>query len=207
MIISFEGPDGSGKSTQAEILYNTLEKRGLKVKLFHFPRYESPIGSLIGNVLQDEFINVDFTALQMLYASDQTDFAYELNKLLSEGYIVILDRYDLSTIAYYIAKTNCSIEDGIATVTNWQSNIKTPDITFIFDSKHSISDRREEETLDKFEKDEMIMNNINKVYLTLYEYFTTRNCKRFRESYILDASLSIDELSKIILELVIKKGE
>lgn len=203
MIISFEGPDGSGKSTQAEILYYTLENLGLKVKLFHFPRYESPIGSLIGNVLQNEAVNIDFTALQMLYAADQTDFSCELNKLISQGYIIILDRYDLSTIAYYIAKTNCSIENGISTVTNWQKNIKTPDTTFIFDSKHSISDRREEETLDKFEKDETIMNNVNNVYLELYEYFKTNNNSRSRKYYILDASLSIEELSKIILGLII----
>ena len=74
MIISFEGPDGSGKSTQAEILYNTLKKLGLKVKLFHFPRYESPIGSLIGNVLQNEAVNIDFTFVLYSSSSNCTTF-------------------------------------------------------------------------------------------------------------------------------------
>ena len=195
MIISFEGPDGSGKSTQAEILYNKLKDLGLKVKLFHFPRYESPIGKLIGNVLQDEAVNVDFTALQMLYAADQTDFKNELDELLKDGYTIILDRYNLSTVAYYIAKTNCSIKYGINTVGDWQKNIKSPDVTFIFDSKQKITERREEDTLDKFEKDNSIMNNINSVYLSLYNHLKDNDDVSY---YLLDASLSIEKLSKII---------
>lgn len=195
MIITFEGPDGSGKSTQSQILYDALKMKGLKVKLLHFPRYESPIGKLIGNVLQDDNVSINFSAMQMLYAADQVDFSDELNKLLSEGYIVILDRYDLSTTAYYIAKTKCSIDEGISIVSDWQKNIITPDITFIFDAKHSISDRREEDTLDKFERDKALMNSINNVYLSLYEKLKGSNDRKY---YLLDAGLSIEEISKNI---------
>lgn len=188
MIITFEGPDSAGKSTQANILYEKLKKKGLKVKLFHFPRYESPIGEFIGKVLQNDDMEVDFTALQMLYVADQLDFSVEAKKLLEDGYILILDRYDLSTIAYYIAKTKCDINKSIRIVKSWQKFILKPDITFIFDAKHRISDRRKLETLDKIEKDKSIMDHINNIYQSL-RYIDDR------EIYSIDASLSIENIA------------
>lgn len=210
MIISFEGPDSSGKSTQAELLKNTLIKLGLKVKLFHFPRYESPIGDLIGKAIQDKAVNINFTALQMLYAADQTDFSFQVDKLINDGYIIILDRFDLSTTAYYIAKKKCTIEDGVTTIENFQKFIKTPDVTFIFDYKHSISNRREENTLDKIENDTSITSIINDVYVQLYEYLKQYSVycshKKVRDCYLIDASNSIDGISKDILNIIIEGG-
>lgn len=193
MIISLEGPDSSGKSTQAEILYNNMIKKGLKVKLFHFPRYESPIGSLIGKILKGHY-DVPFDSLQKLYVADQKDFELELLNLISNGYIIILDRYDLSTMAYYIAKKNVDLVEGIKTVARWQGDLVRPDVSFIFNIENALS-RRDESTFDLFENDKKLMSNINKVYLDISDILSIHSKRKFK---IINANLTKEEISSII---------
>lgn len=197
MVISFEGPDSSGKSTQAKILYDNLIRIGLKVKLFHFPRYESPIGNLIGKALQGE-CKISFDAMQMLYAADQKDFNEELKDLIDKGYTVILDRYDLSTIAYYVAKKNINMVVGKVIVSHWQRDFIIPDITFVLHLENALS-RRDEDTLDVFEKDEELMKNINKVYLKLANYLHNKDDRRVQ---VINASLTKEKISSIIGEVL-----
>lgn len=193
MIISLEGPDSSGKSTQAEILYNNLTNKGLKAKLFHFPRYESPIGSLIGKVLKGEY-EMSFESLQKLYVADQIDFEKELDELIFDGYTVILDRYDLSTIAYYTAKKNIDVTTGIKTVTNWQGNLIRPNVTFVFSIENSLS-RREESTFDILENDKTLTSNINLTYLKISYILSKNSTRKFK---IINANLTKEEISSII---------
>lgn len=193
MIISLEGPDSSGKSTQAEVLFNNMANKGLKVKLFHFPRYKSPIGILIGKVLEGKY-KIPFDSLQKLYVADQKDFNGELKELISEGYIVILDRYDLSTIAYYTAKKNIDSVTGIDTVTSWQGEFLRPDVTFVFNIENSL-DRRDNSTFDILEKDKVITDNINRIYLEITEILEKNSTRKFK---IIDANLTKEEISSII---------
>lgn len=193
MIISFEGPDSSGKSTQAKILYNNMIKKGLKVKLFHFPRYESPIGSFIGKVLKGKY-KISFDSLQRLYVADQRDFNEELCKLISEGYVVILDRYDLSTMAYYTANKNIEPLMGIKTIINWQKNFIRPDVTFVFNINDALK-RRDKSTFDIIENNETLMSNINKVYLDISNILSKNSKRKFQ---VIDASLTKEKISSII---------
>ena len=197
MIISFEGSDSSGKSTQAKILYDNMTKMGLKVKLFHFPRYESPIGNLIGKVLQGKH-KISFDSLQMLYAADQKDFNEELNILIAKGYTILLDRYDLSTIAYYTAKKNIDLSTGIKTVTNWQKDFIKPDITFVFNIKNAL-ERRDKSTFDILERDENLMKKINQVYLDLKFVLSNMTDRKFK---VIDASLTKEEISSTIGDII-----
>ena len=51
MIIAIEGGDQAGKLTQSNLLEKALKKQKIKVKLFHFPDYETPIGKEIRKYL------------------------------------------------------------------------------------------------------------------------------------------------------------
>lgn len=103
-----EGVDGSGKSTQIKMLQDFFTKMGYRNEYLHFPRTDEPyFGELIARFLRGEFgsLNeVDPYLVAMLYAGDRKDASDTLRKWLSDGKIVLLDRYTYSNIAYQCAK-------------------------------------------------------------------------------------------------------
>lgn len=196
MFISFEGKDGSGKSTHAKVLADYLESKGKKVKLIHFPRYERTIGKLIGYILQGREEMPEFTSFQMLYVADQLDFQKELKQLLSEGYYVIADRYDMSTIAYHASKFG-SLVNSYDLFRNIQQSFKFPDITYVFIHHEDLDVRRKDinKAKDEIEKSDAIMNKINNIYLDLsnmLEIYEHRNI-----CYI-DGNMSFEINSEIV---------
>jgi dTMP kinase len=103
-----EGVDGAGKSTQLKLLRDFFSKKGYSCEYMHFPRTEAPyFGELIARFLRGEFgsLNeVDPYIVAMLYAGDRKDASEIISKWLSEGKVVLLDRYTYSNIAYQCAK-------------------------------------------------------------------------------------------------------
>jgi dTMP kinase len=103
-----EGVDGAGKSTQIKLLNDYFSKKGYNCEYMHFPRTEAPFfGELIARFLRGEFgslNDVDPYLVAMLYAGDRKDASIIINNWLSEGKIVLLDRYTYSNIAYQCAK-------------------------------------------------------------------------------------------------------
>lgn len=147
--ILIEGIDTAGKSTQAKLLAEKLRLDGYKVKIVHFPMYEEPIGELINRFLNGE-VDIDIKAVQFLYVADQMNARNQIENFLEEGYIVISDRYDLSTCVYY-----GSVADGIDgfnyMYNNVQSRLLRPDLTFVIDIPvNEISKRKS--NLDVFER-------------------------------------------------------
>jgi len=148
--IVFEGLDGSGKSTQAELLLSYLKKKGKKAHLTSEPtRY------LIGGLIKS-FVTHDWKStpecLQLLFAADR---AHHLNKeiipLLKKGVIVISDRYFLSSLAFGALE----VKDG-----DWLFDINKkfilPDLTIILKVKPKTCVQRmakEKFSLTLFEKE------------------------------------------------------
>jgi dTMP kinase len=106
--IVIEGLDGSGKSTQIQLLQQHIEKQGLKYKYLHFPRTCSPIyGELVARFLRGELGDNDKVnpyLVALIYAGDRNDAKPLITQWLSEGYFIILDRYVHSNIAFQCAK-------------------------------------------------------------------------------------------------------
>ena len=103
-----EGVDGAGKSTQTRLLRDYLSRIGYNCEYMHFPRTDAPyFGELITRFLRGEFgslNDVDPYLVSMLYAGDRKDASTIISNWLSEGKIVLLDRYTYSNIAYQCAK-------------------------------------------------------------------------------------------------------
>jgi len=101
MFIIFEGPDGSGQSTQAKLLKKYLEEeKKLAVVLTKEPINKPPLGNLIRRILKKE-ISVQPLTLQLLFCADRNEHLNTVIKpaLKKRGWI-ISDRYFYSTIAY-----------------------------------------------------------------------------------------------------------
>jgi dTMP kinase len=103
-----EGVDGAGKSTQIKLLRDFFDRKGYSCEYMHFPRTDTPyFGELIARFLRGEFgsLNeVDPYLVAMLYAGDRKDASSLISNWLSQGKIVLLDRYTYSNIAYQCAK-------------------------------------------------------------------------------------------------------
>jgi dTMP kinase len=96
-LIVIDGSDGVGKATQTKLLVEHLKKEGKKVVTLDFPRYEHNFfGKFIGACLRGdhgEFVKVDPYICSVLYAADRHESKQVIDKALSEGSIVVLDRY------------------------------------------------------------------------------------------------------------------
>lgn len=101
LIFCIEGIDCIGKSTLSKKLKNVMTNS--KVKVIHFPRYDTEIGGKIKELLHSTKCTED-DKLQYYYLSDQMNFTEEYNNGEYNDYdILILDRFFLSTSAYSIA--------------------------------------------------------------------------------------------------------
>ncbi len=106
-LIVFEGTDGSGKATQAKLLFEKLQHKGFVSELVSFPRYSERLGALVGQYLAGDFgskesLSPEFVA--MLYALDRLDFKKELERKLEMGVMVVCDRFSASNFAFQGAK-------------------------------------------------------------------------------------------------------
>ncbi|MFA5880758.1 MAG: dTMP kinase [Eubacteriales bacterium] len=101
IFITFEGPDGSGKTTQMEMLGERLESLGRDVVYTR-----EPGGTGIGEDIRDILLDSSNTAMvhrteALLYAAGRAQHVDELIKpALGQGKIVLCDRFIDSTIAY-----------------------------------------------------------------------------------------------------------
>lgn len=101
MFITFEGPDGSGKSTQITLLVDYLREQGCRVFQTREPG-GTPIGDQIRSVVHDlknEGMH-PHTEILLYCASRAQLVAQEIRPRLDQGEIVICDRYADSTLAY-----------------------------------------------------------------------------------------------------------
>ncbi len=106
-LIAIEGIDGSGKRTQVELLARALIAGGHAVYSTGFPQYDSWFGKMVG-----QFLNGDFGALEtvdphfsaLLYAGDRFEAKPGLEAALTQGKIVLVDRYIGSNLAHQTAR-------------------------------------------------------------------------------------------------------
>jgi dTMP kinase len=105
--IVLEGIDGSGKSTQLEMLARAFEHRSMVFSRISFPNYEGFFGKLVARFLNGEFgslgaVDPHFSAL--LYAGDRLESKASLAGALATGKTVLADRYIGSNLAHQGAR-------------------------------------------------------------------------------------------------------
>ena len=103
-----EGLDGSGKSTQIELLQDYLSDRDLPYRYLHFPRMDGSLyGDLIARYLRGDLgplNSVHPYLVALIFAGDRYEAKELLNGWLSDDLTVVTDRYVISNIAFQCAK-------------------------------------------------------------------------------------------------------
>ena len=196
MFITFEGIEGSGKSTQIELLQASLKQEGHSVKVLR-----EPGTTQLGEKIRDIFLEktnekVDpITEAFLLYASRKHLDQNFLQKHLKNQSIVIADRYSDATVAYQCFGKGLS-EDFVKYI-HEKSDLLSPNLTFYLDitaeaSKARIDDRE----LDRMECEPLdFFNRVRSGYLEIAESNPDR-------VIILDAELSVEDLQDKIFNEV-----
>ncbi len=133
LFITFEGPEGSGKSTQARRLYERLEATGKAVIRTKEPG-GTPISDMIRRILLDlQHGEMDSTTETLLFAAARAQHVSELIRpYLKRGGIVVCDRYADSTYAYQGYGLGRDLEE-LRVITRLATGGLMPDVTVYLD--------------------------------------------------------------------------
>lgn len=133
MFITFEGPEGSGKSTQIRLLAEFLRARGLSVEVMREPG-GTPIGDQVRHVLHDT-ANTAMSpeAEVLLYSASRAQLVSQrIRPSIAAGRIVLCDRYADSTMAYQGYGRGLDL-GMLATLTEIATGGLNPDLTLFLD--------------------------------------------------------------------------
>lgn len=131
--ITFEGIEGSGKTTQINLLAEHLKNKGYDVLVSREPG-GTPLGEKIRNLLLDpQYDSMDYRTEILLYAADRAQHVKEkIKPALKKGKIVISDRFADSNLAYQAAGRGLDYEI-VYQINDWVIDSTWPDLTFILD--------------------------------------------------------------------------
>lgn len=194
VFISMEGPDGSGKSTQIELLKEYLNKNGYEVILTR-----EPGGTKISEAIREIILNKDFIEMNdmtelLLYTSARAQLVGEVIKpALLEGKAVISDRFVDSTAVYQGIARGLGI-DTVYEVNKYALQGIMPDVTFHLDlpAEVGIARKKNQAELDRME---LMAIDFHKKVAEGYRTLAERNRDRI---ITIDATLPREEICDII---------
>ncbi len=190
-LIVFEGIDGSGKSTQAEILFKRLQEEDFDAVYFR-----EPSKGKWGRKIKKKALHADSLSpeeeLDLFLKDRRENVEKNLKPALKKKRVVILDRYYYSTIAYQGAK---GIDEKLIGRMN-EEFVVEPDLVFILDidpqkGLERIENRKKKDRL--FEREDYLVK--------VREIFRSFKDEKFVH---IDALKSKEEISKEIQEIVLR---
>ncbi len=133
LFVTFEGPEGSGKSTQARLLYESLHTRRFPVILTREPG-GTRIGDLIRRIVLDlQHTEMAPTTETLLFSAARAQLVSEvIRPYLEQGGIVLCDRYADSTYAYQGYGLGRDLAE-LRVITTAATGGLRPDLTFYLD--------------------------------------------------------------------------
>lgn len=202
--ITLEGPEGSGKSTQAQRLCSRLEARGIEVVKAREPG-GTATGELIREILQHNRAGEPLfpESEALLFAASRAQLVRSvIEPALERGAWVVCDRFADSTTAYQGYGRGFPVEDMIG-INSFAVGASEPDITLLLDLEVELGfDRMRQRNLkngmgeDRFEREAIgFHEKVRRGYLALAERFPSR----FR---VIDASMDEDNVEVSVWDMV-----
>ncbi len=201
-LITFEGIDGSGKSTQIQMLEHEFNKLGVEYKTFREPGGTELSEKIRAILLDKENIELISTAESLLFAAARAQLTVEqIKPAIEKGEFVICDRFTDSTIAYQGYGRGLDIKQ-LEEINYIATAGLTPDITFILDiSPEAAAVRMEAEALDRMEETGVdFFRRIRGGYRQIKE----QNPNRYR---LINGEQSPENVFKEIKEIIVKQFE
>lgn len=151
ILISFEGIDGSGKSTQARLLYDHLRKHRRKVLFLREPGGTAVSEAVRAILLDTRHRRLNVRAELLLFLAARAQLVDEvIVPALRAGMIVITDRFSDSTFAYQISGRGLPTQI-VRRLNAFASDAIRPDLTFLVDLEVSVARGRLKQTKDRME--------------------------------------------------------
>lgn len=182
--IVFEGIDGSGTTTQSQLL-----SKNLQPSTWGYEPTDMEIGKLIRKILQDKQEVNPITLLQ-LFLADRVEHQKVINQCLNDKQHIIVDRYILSTLAYQGMYFELDDLYGL------NERFKMPDITFFIDIEPKIGLERKAKDgkLELFEKIETL-EKVRANYLQALSFLKNKGWKII----LLDGKDSVESIHNQVL--------
>ena len=199
--ITFEGIDGSGKSTQLRMLANELRFRGFKV----LPTCE-PGGTPLGRRLREAFLETEETvsplAELLLFAADRAQHVNFLVKpAIEEGKIVISDRYADATFAYQGAGRGFP-ESTVDQIIELATSGLKPDLTLFFDLPIEKALLRTNNRTDAGEQKNRMDKESAGFYTRVREGYLKIAAQEPERFMVIDADGSTNEVQMRVVDIV-----
>ncbi len=191
-LVTFEGIDGCGKTTQIEKLSEHLKSKGIKHSIFR-----EPGGTKIGEQIRDILLDKSNTSMDpktefLLYAASRAQLVKEKVKpKLEKGEYVILDRYIDSSVAYQGFGRGLG-KRIVMLVNEFATDMLYPDLTFYFEIDKETFEKRMKPKKDRLESEGwLFMERVIEGYNSL---------KRSKRFVTVDGKMGENEIFKVIVE-------
>ena len=197
--ITFEGIDGCGKSTQARLLLEYMNKSGVETILVREPGGTNISESIREILLHSSSGQMGDRTESLLMTASRAQLTQEvIIPNMDQGKFVIADRYSDSTLAYQGGGRNLDIE-WLIELNNYATFTLLPDITFFVDIRSEETLRRLDNNKDRIEGEGIeFQARVRKTYHELAE--------RFNDRYvILDGYGEIDDIHQKVLNEMIRR--
>ncbi|AQZ95637.1 dTMP kinase [Halopseudomonas phragmitis] len=198
MFITFEGPEGAGKSTNLRLFAEALRKAGCEPLLTREPG-GTPIAEQIRALLlseHDEVMDAD-AELLLVFAARAQHLNSLIRPALAAGKVVISDRFTDATYAYQGGGRGIP-DSRIAELENWVQGSLRPDLTLVFDVPIDVgmARARARSELDRFEQEQQ---SFFEAVRTSYLRRAAADPQRYR---IIDASGSLEQVGAALQPVI-----
>lgn len=182
LFISFEGPDGAGKTTQLKLLAHRLENKGQRVMLTR-----EPGGTVISDSIRAILLNPDHQEMVpeaevLLYAASRAQLVNErIRPALEEGFIVISDRFVDASIAYQSVGLQVD-RSHVEAVNLFATGGLLPHRTYLIDvdPKISLARLRKREGNNNLDRIEQRTENYHRTVREAFLQMAQKDPNRFR---------------------------
>lgn len=194
LFITFEGGDGSGKSTQARLLTDWLAEQGHTVL-----RSREPGGTEVGIEIREIVLHhpgeIAPRAEALLYAADRAHhIATKVRPALSRGEIVIQDRYLDSSVAYQGAGRVLGATE-VRDLSLWAAEGLLPDLTILLDLDETVARERLDAANKRFDRLEAEKNEFHARVRSAFLGLAEAEPSRF---LVTDAAQPVDTIAAIV---------